>query len=215
MKSSRRRDFCNFQVHRASVAENLGSEKHLQIDMSIPDRSFQEPNVPRRKDNLKFLVQTARKEALNRWQWIKKKLAKKIFNPNFFTDRVLKAGFNNNLDSHHINHHVNSKITITPIYSKFEILYVDENLRELATIYAKLWNHNKLKHQTVFSAKIDKEDKDDQLLDEIDLYNSLNTNQKLTQSDIVKVSSQLEQQNQNQERRDSVWRFDKFMSTTI
>ena len=38
----------------------------------------------------------------------------------YFTDRYLKAGFEINLDNHHINH-ANSKLTITPNYPEFGI----------------------------------------------------------------------------------------------
>ena len=39
----------------------------------------------------------------------------------------------------------------------------------MANIYARLTNQNKFKYQTVFSARIDKQDEDDQVLDEIEL----------------------------------------------
>ena len=66
-------------------------------------------------------------------------------------------------------------------------------------------------YQTVFSARFHKQDEDDQLLDEIELYSNFNNNQILTESDIDKtdIRSQLQRQIQNQETIYSGWRFDK------
>ena len=49
-----------------------------------------------------------------------KKLAKKMINPYFFSDGILKIGFKINLESHNINH-AKSILTITPIYPDFGI----------------------------------------------------------------------------------------------
>ena len=59
-------------------------------------------------------------------------------------------------------------------------------------------------YQTVFSARFDEQDEDDQVLDEIEVYNTLNKNQNLTQSDIdnIDVGSPIEQQIQNEESKD-------------
>ena len=50
-----------------------------------------------------------------------------MINPYYFTDRNLKVGFKNNLDSHHINH-ANSKLTITPKYPELgtEVCYINK-----------------------------------------------------------------------------------------
>ena len=50
---------------------------------------------------------------------MRKKLAKKMLNPNYLTDRALQVGFKVTLDSHHINHS-NSKLTIKPIFPNLE-----------------------------------------------------------------------------------------------
>ena len=61
-----------------------------------------------------------------------------MINPYYFTDRNLKTGFKNNLDSHNINH-ANSLLTISPIYTDFgiESRYINKILKEMATIYAR------------------------------------------------------------------------------
>ena len=86
----------------------------------------------------------------------------------------------------------------------------------MSVVYARLINQFKFKYQTVFSARFDKQDEDNQALDETELFINLDINQKITESDIdnVDIKSPIEQQVQNQEMRDSCWRFDKIFSTT-
>ena len=90
-------------------------------------------------------------------------------------------------------------------------------MKELAVIFARLINQYKFRYQTVFSARFDKQDEDNQLLDEPELFNNLNINQNLTQTDInnIVVVSALEHQKQQQEVKDSGWRFDKINSMTV
>ena len=141
-----------------------------------------------------------------------------MLNPYYFTDRALQVGFKINLDSHNL-HHTNSKITITPNHPEFgiEIRYINIIMKELSVIYARLINEYKFKYQTVFSARFDKQDEDNQVLDEIELFNNLNINHNLTQTDIDNINSvsPLEHQKQQLEMRDSGWRFDKNNSITI
>ena len=141
-----------------------------------------------------------------------------MLNPYFFTDRKLKVGFKINLDSHHINH-ANSELTITPNFPEFgiEIRYINKIMKELAMIYARLINQYKFKYQTVFSARFDEQDEDNQLLDETELFNNLNINHNLTQTDLDKIDfvSPLEYRKQRQEMKDSGWRFDKINSMTV
>ena len=141
-----------------------------------------------------------------------------MINPYYFTDRNLKVGFKINLDSHHTNH-ANSKLTIIPYHPEFgiEVLYINKIMKKLSVIYARLINQYKFKYQTVFSARFDKQDEDGQLLDETELFINLNINHNLTQSDLdnIDVVSPLEQQKQQQEMKDSGWRFDKINSMTI
>ena len=139
-------------------------------------------------------------------------------NPYFLTDRSLKVGFKINLDSHHINH-ANSKLTFAPNFPKFgiKIRYINKIMEELAMIYARLMNQYKFKYQTVFSARFDKQDEDNQILDETELFINLNINHNLTQTDldIIDVVSPLEYQKQQQEMKDSGWRFDKINSMLV
>ena len=135
-----------------------------------------------------------------------------MLNPYYFTDRALKVEFKINLDSHHINH-ANFKVTIKPNYPGFgiEYRYINKIMKELAMIYARLINQNKIKYQTVFSARFDKQDEDYQVLDETELYINLNINDNLTETDInnITVVSPLEYQKQQQKMKESGWRFDK------
>ena len=87
----------------------------------------------------------------------------------------------------------------------------------MAIIYARLINQYKIRYQVVFSARFDKQDEDGQVLDEIELFIHLNINQNLTQSDIdnINITFPLERQIQQQETKDSGWRFDKLYSMTI
>ena len=140
-----------------------------------------------------------------------------MLNTYYLTDRNLKVGFKFNLDSHHINH-ANSKLTILPNYISFgiEVRYKDKIVKEICVIFARLINQYKFKHQTVFSARLDKQDDDNQFLDETELFINLNINHNLTESDLDKIDirSPLEHQIQQQEMKDSGWRFDKINSMT-
>ena len=72
-------------------------------------------------------------------------------------------------------------------------------------------------YQTVFSARFDKQDEDNQVLDETELFTSLKINHNLTESDLdnIDVFSPLEHQNQTQEKKESGWRFDKVNSNLV
>ena len=141
-----------------------------------------------------------------------------MLNPYYFTDNNLRVGFKINLDSHHINH-LNSKLTITPNHPEFgiEVRYINKIMKELSIIYARLINQYKFRYQTVFSARFDKQNEDGQLLDETELFINLNINHNLTQSDLdnINVVSSLEHHIQQQEMKDSGWRFDKINSMTV
>ena len=60
----------------------------------------------------------------------------------------------------------------------------------------------------MFSARFDKQDEDNQVLDETELFINLNINHTLTQTviDNIAVKSPLEHQIQQQEMKDSGWR---------
>ena len=222
--NSRRCDICNVDVHRASYIKHLRSKKHLenitQHEMIIPNWLFQEPveNKIKKVYNPKSLQQLSRDNIKLDDMQLNKELAKKMINPYYFTDRNLKVGFKINLDSHHINH-LNSKITITPNFKEFgiEVRYINKIIKEMSVIYARLINQYKFSYQTVFSARFDKQDEYDQLLDETELFINLNINHNLIQTDIANINiiSPLEHQIQQQEMKDSGWRFDKINSMTI
>ena len=90
-------------------------------------------------------------------------------------------------------------------------------MREMSIIYARLRNQYKFRYQVVFSARFDKQDEDGQLLDETELIINLNFNQNLTQSDLdnIKITFPLERQIQQEEMKDSGWRFDMINSMTF
>ena len=87
----------------------------------------------------------------------------------------------------------------------------------MATIYARLINEFIFRYQTVFLARFDEQDEDDQVLDETELFIDLNINHNLTQTDIenIDIKSSLEYQIQQQEIKNSRWRFHKINSMTI
>ena len=149
---------------------------------------------------------------------LNKELAKKMLNPYYFTDGALRVEFKITLDSHHINH-ANSKLTITPNYAEFgiEVRYINKVIKELSVIYARFTNQYKFRYQTVFSARFDKQDENNQVLDETELFINLNINHNLTETDIntIDVISPLEHQIQQREMKDSGWRFDKINSVTV
>ena len=221
--NSRKCEVCNVDVHRASYIKHLRSKKHIenmkQNEMFIPEWLFQEPveNKIKKIYNPKPLRQLARDIIRLDNRQLNKELAKKIINPYYFTNRALQVAFKINIDSHHINH-ANSKLTITPNFPEFgiELRYNNKIVKELAMIYARLKNQYNFKYQTVFSARFDQQDEDGELLDETELFINLNINHNLTQSDLDKINiiSPLEFQIQQQEMKDSGWRFDKINSMT-
>ena len=90
-------------------------------------------------------------------------------------------------------------------------------MKKISVIFARLINQYKFRYQTVFSARFDKQDENNQVLDEKELFINLNINHKLTQTDIdnIDVKSPLEHQIQQQEMKDSAWKFDKISSLTV
>ena len=188
--------------------------------MIIPEWLFREPidNKINKIISPKLLKQLARDSIRLDDKQLNKELAQKMLNPYYFTDRNLKVGFKINLDSHNL-HHTNSKLTITPNHPEFgiEVRYINKILKELSVIYARLINQYKFKYQTVFSARFDKQDEDNQILDETELFFILNFNHNLTKTDIniIDVVSPLKYQKQQQEMKDYGWRFDKIDSMTV
>ena len=70
-----------------------------------------------------------------------------------FTDQNSKIDFETNLDSHNVNHTI-FFLSVSPIYPNFgiETRYINRFLKEMATIYARLFNQYKLKYHIFFSA---------------------------------------------------------------
>ena len=222
--NSRKCEICNIDVHRACYEKHLRSKKHLgnikQNEMIIPEWLFQElvGQKSRKIYNAKPLRQLARDNIRLDHKQFKKELARRMINPYYFTDKNSRVGFKINLDSHNL-HHTISKLNITPNHPEFgiEVHYINKNIKELAVVYARLINQNKFKYQTVFSEKFDKQDEDNQVLDERELFINLNINQNLTESNLMKIDikSPLEHQIQQQEMKGSGWRFDKINSMTV
>ena len=138
-----------------------------------------------------------------------------MINPYYFIDDNLKIGFKIKLNSHNISH-ASSLLTFTPSFPDmgFETRYFNKILKEMATVYAGLINQYKLKYHMLFSASFYKINEQDQRSDEIELFINLNINKNLTENDIdnIDIISQLEQQIQIQETKESGWIFDKINS---
>ena len=223
MENSRTCEICNVNLHRASFVKHLRSKKHLEIieqnEMIIQEWLFKQEKASIKKKiqkvyNPKTLKQLAREKI----KLDDKELAKMMINPYYFIDENLKNGFKINLESHNFSH-ANSILTITPKFPEFGIEYrfINKIIKELSVIYARLINQYKFKYHTLFSASFYKINEEDQRKNEIELYINLNINHNLTESDIdnIDVKSQLEQQIQNQEMKESGWIFDKINSMKI
>ena len=223
MENSRTCDVRNVNVHRASMQKHLRSKKHLENikrnEMIIPEWFFKEEKTPIKKKiqkvyNPKTLKQLAR-EKINIDD---KELAKIMINPYYFIDKNLKIGFKINLESHNISH-ANSISSILPKFPEYgiEFRYINKIVKELSNIYARLINQYKFKYHTLFSASFYKINEEDQRDNHIEFYINLKNNNNLTESDIdnIDVRSQLEDQIQMQELKDSGWIFDKINSMKI
>ena len=201
--NSRRCEICNIDVHRASYAKHLKSKKHIenikQNEMIIPEWLFKEPieNKIKKIYNPISLKKLARNNIKLNDKQINKELAKKMINPYYFSDGNLIVAYKINLDSHHINL-LNSKLTISSNFPNTgkEFRLINKIMREMSIIYARLINQYNFRYQVVFSARFDKQDEDNQLLDETELFINLNINQNLTQSDLdnINITFPLERQ---------------------
>ena len=220
---SRKCEICNVDLHRASYIKHLRSKKHLenieQNEMIIPEWLFKENRSPNKKKiqkvyNPKTLKQLARAKI----KLDDKELARMMINPYYFIEENIKNGFKINLESHNISH-ASFILTITPNFPELgiEFRYINEIVKELSIIYARLINQYKYKNHTLFSASFYKINEEDQRYNEIELYINLKFNNNLTESDIdnIDVRSQLEHQIQIQETKESGWIFDKINSMKI
>ena len=91
-----------------------------QNEKIIPEWLFQEPveNKIRKIYKPKPLRQLERDNITTDDRQLNGELARRMINPDYFTDRNLRVGFKINLDSHNL-HHTNSKLTITPNHPEF------------------------------------------------------------------------------------------------
>ena len=90
-------------------------------------------------------------------------------------------------------------------------------MEQRCVIYARSINQYKFIYQTVFSASFAKQVEDNQILDETEIFIILRKNHQLTESDLdeIDIKYPLKKQIQQQEMKDSGWRFDKINSMTI
>ena len=102
--------------------------------------------------------------------------------PYYFTNKVLAAGLNINLDSRQVLQK-NSKRAVPTKFLETEEIQVNIIMKQFADIYERILNQQKFEKQTVFPARFDKQDEDNQALDEIELNFILNINQKFTEYD--------------------------------
>ena len=130
----------------------------------------------------------------------------------------MRIGFKKNLESHN-NNQANSLLNIAPSFPVIgiETRYIDRNLKEMATVYARLINQYKFKYHILLSASFCKNNEEDQRSEEIELFIILNINNNLTETDFndIDVTSQLEHQTQVQETKEPGWTFDKNDSMEI
>ena len=220
MENSHRSDICIVDIHGASYANHLGSKKHLENGMLIPEWLFQEPigNEILKIYNPNPLKHKARDNIKLDDKQLNEKLAKKMINPYYFTDGVLQIRFNVTLESHH-NNHANSKLKIKPNYAEFgiEVRYIKKIIIEICVSYARLKDQYEFKKQSVLSTRFDKQNEDNQVSDETELFINLNINQNSTETDLdnFDVKSPLEHQIQAREMEGSGWRFVKINSMTV
>ena len=187
--------------------------------MIIPEWFFKEEKTPLKKKIQKvYDPKTLKQLARGKIKLDDKELAKILINPYYFIDENLKIGFKINPESHNFSH-ANSILTIRPNFPEFgiEFRYINKIIKELSVIFARLINQYKFKYHTLFSASFYKINEEDQRNNEIELYINLKFNNNLTESDIdnIDVRSQLEQQIQVQETKESGWIFDKINSKKI
>ena len=115
--NSRKYKNCNVDVLRASYAKPFSSKKHLVSEkpneLIIPEWSFQEPfeNKTQKIYNPKPVREVVRDNIKLDDKQPNEKLGEKMLNSKHFTNRALRTGFDNTVDSQHINHS-NSKRTI-------------------------------------------------------------------------------------------------------
>ena len=160
MENSPTCDICNVDVHRASYAKLLRSEKHLknekQYELIIPEWLVKEEEVPIEKQikkvyNPKTLKKIARATIKLNDKELDKEIAKKMINPYYCIDKNLKIGLKINQESQNVNH-ANSLLKITPNFPdiRTEARFFIKILREMANVYARLINQNIFENHILF-----------------------------------------------------------------
>ena len=156
----------------------------------IPEKLFKEPIENKIVKNYKpkALKQIARENNKIDQKQLNKEFAKKMINPYYFTDRAVRVGFNITSDNHQINH-ANCNLTLLPNFPEIGIepRYFNKIMKEKSVIYARLRNHYKFKYLTAFSARFHKQDEDNEVLDETELFINLKSKDNLTETDIYKT----------------------------
>ena len=194
--NTRKCDVCNIVVHRASYVKQFKSKIQLEMKSKIKclyqDACSKNLLKMKPKNKPKSLKQIARDNIRLEDKQLNKELAKKMINPYYFTDEVLKVGFKINLDAHNFNL-ANSKLTITHNYPelRYEVRYINKIIKKLSVIYAISINQYKFKHQTVFSPRFDKQEKNDQVLDETVIFVNLKFIQNFTEMILIKLTLHL------------------------
>ena len=141
-----------------------------------------------------------------------------MIDPFYLADRTIQVGFNITLAIHH-NTLAKSIIVNKPYFPELGIdfRFFNRILKDMTCTYARLNIGYIYQYRTVFSARFDKQDENNQVLDEIEIYINLKINQKLTKSDFVRIhiKSSARNQVQKQEAKCSGCRLDKIISMTI
>ena len=178
MENSRSCEICNVNVRGASFVKHLRSKKHLenakQNEMIIPERLFKEAQAPIKNKikniyNPKTLKQITRENIKMNDKELDKELAKKMINPDYFIDKILKICFEINLESHKINH-ANFLLKAVPSFPDIgiETIYNNKILKEMATTYVRLKNQYNFKNHIFFSASFYRINEEDQRSYEIE-----------------------------------------------
>ena len=170
--NSPRCEICNIEVYKSPYTKHLRNKKHLK--------------------NNEIECPEALQELVRNHIRLNKKIDRRMINPNYVTDRNLQVEFKINLDSHHLN----SKLTITPnLEFGIEIRDINQIIKRLSNIYARLINQYKFRYRVVFPEWFD--------IDEKELFITSQTD-----IDKIDVISHIQQ-------RDSCWTFNKINSMVV
>ena len=124
-----------------------------------------------------------------------KQIDHRMINPNYVTDRILQVKFKNILDSHLLN----SKLTIKPdLEYDIEVRDINQIIKRLSNIYARLINQYKFRYRVVFPEKFDLQKENEK-----ELFITSETD-----IDKIDVTTQIQQKN-------SCWRFDKINKMVV